>query len=149
MQWQYSDFNGLTLFALYEALRLRQSVFVIEQKCLFLDADGLDPLAMHLMGWKESKLAVYARILPPGVKYGEHSIGRVVVEPKARKGGLARAAMREAIARILAASPGAAIRIQAQNHLADTLYKPLGFERISPVYDEDGVPHVDMMLRIS
>jgi ElaA protein len=67
MQWQYSDFNGLTVFALYEVLRLRQSVFVIEQKCLFLDADGLDPLAVHLMGWKEGKLAVYARILPRGV----------------------------------------------------------------------------------
>jgi predicted GNAT family N-acyltransferase len=88
-------------------------------------------LAMHLMGWKEGKLAVYARILPPGVKYGEHSIGRVVVEPKARKGGLARAAMREAIARILATSPGTAIRIQAQNHLADTLYKPLGISHQS------------------
>jgi ElaA protein len=125
-------------------MALRQQIFVVEQKCLFVDADGYDLSAKHLMGRNGGKILTYARVLPPGVKYPEYSIGRLVVEPAARKLGLGRAAMLEAIRRIVAVDGPVPIRIQAQEHLADTLYQPLGFERITAVYDEDGIPHVDM-----
>jgi ElaA protein len=146
LDWQYSDFSKLTPFAVYEIMALRQLVFVVEQKCLFLDADGYDLSAKHLIGRRDNRVIAYARVLPPGVKYAEYSIGRLVVDPRARNCGLGRAAMLEAIRRIIAADGLVPIRIQAQEHLADTLYKPLGFERITGIYDEDGIPHVDMRL---
>lgn len=122
LDWQYSDFSELTLSGLYEIMALRQPVFVVEQKCPSLDADGYDLSAMHLIGRRDGKMLAYARVLP----------------------GFGRAAMLGAMRRIATAHGPAPIRIQAQEHLADTLHKPLGFERITGVYDEDGIPHVDM-----
>ena len=146
LQWQYTAFSGLTLLELYEIMALRQLVFVVEQNCPFLDADGYDPSAKHLIGRRDGKMVAYARVLPPGVKYAEYSIGRLVVDPPARKLGLGRTAMREAMRRIALANGPVPIRIQAQQYLADTLYKPLGFEPITGVYHEDGIPHVDMLV---
>lgn len=146
LEWQYSDFSKLTSLGLYDIMALRQLVFVVEQKCPFLDADGYDLSAKHLIGRRDEKVLAYARVLPPGLKYAEHSIGRLVVDPRARKLGFGRAAMLEAIRRIVITDGSVPIRIQAQEHLADTLYKSLGFERITAVYDEDGIPHVDMRL---
>jgi ElaA protein len=145
VEWQYSDLSKLTPFDVYDVLRLRQLVFVVEQKCLFMDADGYDLMAKHLMGRSVGELLVYARVLPPGVKYDEYSIGRVVVHPHARGKGLARAAMTEVINRIEDLAGPMPIRVQAQCYLADTLYAPLGFERIGGAYDEDGIAHVDML----
>ena len=144
LDWQYSDFSDLTPSGLYEIMALRQLVFVVEQKCPFLDADGYDLSAKHLIGRRDGKMLAYARVLPPGVKYAEYSIGRLVIHPSARNFGLGRAAMLEAMRRIVMSDGPVPIRIQAQEHLADTLYKPLGFERITGVYDDDGIPHVDM-----
>lgn len=146
IDWRYSAFPELTPLAVYEILALRQRVFIIEQRCLFLDADGYDPAARHLTGRREDRLLAYARVLPPGVKYAEYAIGRLVVEPRARNRGLGRAAMREAIRRIVTAAGPVPIRLQAQDHLADSFYRPLGFERIGAPYDEDGIAHVDMRL---
>jgi ElaA protein len=146
LDWQYSHFSNLTPLGLYEIMALRQRVFVVEQKCPFLDADGYDLSAMHLIGRRDRKMLGYARVLPPGSKYAEHSIGRLVVDPGARKSGLGRETMLEAMRRIAIAKGPVPIRIQAQEHLADTLYKPLGFERITEIYDEDGIPHVDMRI---
>jgi ElaA protein len=146
LDWQYSEFAQLSPFVVYEILALRQLVFVVEQKCVFLDADGYDVSAGHLVGRRNDRLVAYARILSPGVKYAEHSIGRVVVDPTARNSGFGRAVMLEAIRRIVESDGPVPIMIQAQEHLADTLYKPLGFERVNGVYDEDGIAHVDMRL---
>jgi ElaA protein len=125
-------------------MALRQLVFVVEQKCAFLDADGYDLSAMHLIGRRDGKMLAYARVLSPGVRYAEYSIGRLVVDPGARNLGLGRAAMLEAMRRIVMADGSVPIKIQAQAHLANVLYKPLGFEPVTGVYDEDGIPHVDM-----
>jgi ElaA protein len=146
LDWQYSDFPELTLLELYEIMALRQVVFVVEQKCAFLDADGYDLSAKHLIGRRGGKMVVYARVLPPRVKCSEHYIGRLVVDPSARRFGFGRAAMLEAMRRIVMADGSVPIRLQAQEHLADTLYQPLGFQRTSGVYDEDGIPPVDMRL---
>jgi ElaA protein len=144
--WKYSDFATLTPLDVYEVLGLRQRVFIVEQNCAFQDADGYDLSANHLLGQRDGQLLAYARVLPPGVRYAEHSIGRLAVDPNARKTGLGRAALSEAIRQIAMVSGPVPIRLQAQEYLADILYKPLGFERISRVYDEDGIPHVDMRL---
>ena len=146
IDWQYLDFSELTPFSVYEIMVLRQQVFVVEQKCPFLEADGYDLSAKHLLGRRGNKLLVYARVLPPGVKYNEYSIGRLAVDCSVRKGGLGRAAMLEAARRIVTAAGLVPIRLQAREYLANTLYKSLGYERISDIYDEDGVPHVDMRL---
>lgn len=145
MVWSDVPFAALATQQLYEILALRQTVFIVEQRCPFQDADGLDQAARHLQGRSDGGLAAYARILPPGVKYAVHSIGRVAVAPMMRGTGLGRMVMREAIARIAAAAGPVPIRIAAQHHLADPFYAPLGFSRIGAVYEEDGIVHVDML----
>ena len=143
--WDYKPFSGFDIFGLYEVLALRQAVFIVEQNCTYLDVDGYDRQAMHLTGRAQDTLVAYARVLPPGVKFEELSIGRVAVAPHARSLGLGRMVMNEAIRQILAAQPGARIYIQAQEYLADTFYRSLGFVRAGQAYDEDGIPHVDMV----
>src|SRR5215212_6523377 len=96
IDWHYLDFAALTPFAVYEILILRQLVFVVEQKCAFLEADGYDLSAKHLLVRRDNKLIAYARVLPPMVKYPKYSIGRLVVVPNERKSGLGRAVMIEA-----------------------------------------------------
>jgi ElaA protein len=143
--WDCRRFAALTPDLLYKILALRQAVFVVEQKCAYADADGHDGEALHLTGWRGGLLVAYARILPPGVRYAEYSIGRVAVDVSFRGGGLGKAVMLDAMARIAALDAVAPIRIQAQEYLADGFYSGLGFRRIGFVYDEDGIPHVDMM----
>ena len=145
IKWLYSAFSELTTAALYDILSLRQLVFIVEQKCPYLDADGYDFAAKHLMGWHIHRLVAYARILPSGAKHHERSIGRVATHPTVRGGGIGKALMQAAIRKLLAEDSGAPIRISAQEHLADTFYAALGFQRIGHAYDEDGILHVDMM----
>src|SRR5687768_2462727 len=108
--WQCCPFNELTVGELYAVMEVRQRVFIVEQKCFYLDADGLDHLAHHLLGWRntpdELMLAAYARLFPPGVKYAEASIGRVLTHPAARGIGLGKALMTEALQRMTGAGWG-------------------------------------------
>ncbi|WP_053236232.1 GNAT family N-acetyltransferase [Sandaracinus amylolyticus] len=135
--------DQLSAHALYEALALRQRVFVVEQDCVYLDADGKDRIARHLFAWEGAQLVAYARLLPEGARFAERSIGRVVVAPEARGRGLARTLMERAIASIREAHGPVPIALSAQAHL-ERFYASLGFARTSAVYDEDGIPHVDM-----
>lgn len=129
-------------------MELRQRVFVVEQNCVYLDADGSDATAEHLLGWRdangEPKLVAYARIFAPGLKYTESSIGRVVTHPDARSSGTGRELMREAISRIDENGWGPAIRIAAQMYL-ERFYAGFGFRRITEPYTEDDIWHVDML----
>lgn len=141
--WQTSDFDDLTARKLYEILRLRQQVFVIEQDCLYQDLDNLDPQGLHLCGWQGDQLIAYLRALPPGASYPDSSLGRVVVSPADRGRDLGREIVTRGIELNLATWPDADISIGAQAHL-ESFYQSLGFETASDVYDEDGIPHVKM-----
>lgn len=146
--WQWSRLPTLSPTALYAALAARQQVFAVEQQCAYLDADGLDHRAWHLLGWSRTEPAIlvaYLRVLDPGAKYVEPSIGRVLTTLALRGRGQGRGLMREGIAGCASRHPGAAIRISAQRHLAP-FYTSLGFATVSPPYDEDGIPHVEMLL---
>lgn len=150
LRWQWSRMRELTAAELYEALAARQRAFAVEQNCAYLDADGLDFHAWHLLGWADDRaspeLAAYLRVIDPGRKFAEPSIGRVLTVAARRGTGLGRALMAEGIARTSAVWPGRPIRIAAQVRL-DAFYASLGFRAISAPYDEDGIPHVDMLLR--
>jgi ElaA protein len=142
--WQWTRFEGLSLQALYEVLALRQKVFVLEQGP-YLDADGLDQHSWHLLGRDDSgELLLYLRVVDPGLKYDEPSIGRVVIDKSLRGTGLGRVMMAEAIRRCDHAWPGRANRISAQAHLA-RFYGEFGFAPVGEPYLEDTIPHQEML----
>jgi ElaA protein len=145
--WEFFPFDGLSAADLYAAMQLRQIVFIVEQKCCYLDADGIDRVASHLLGWQQEDgrrtLVAYARLLPPRVKYAEPSIGRVISHPDARGRGIGRELMSEAIRRVEAAGWGPEIRIAAQMYL-ERFYEGYGFRRVTEPYLEDDIWHVDM-----
>ncbi len=147
IRWQWSRFSELSSYDLYAVVRLRESVFVVEQNCPYVDADGRDPSAWHLLGWVEGSaptLVAYARIFEPGVRYPEGSLGRIVTAPAVRGTGIGKALMAEALRRIESLAPGQSIKIAAQHRLED-FYVGFGFRTVSPPYEEDGIIHVDML----
>ncbi|RUL83905.1 GNAT family N-acetyltransferase [Tautonia sociabilis] len=144
IEWSWRRFEALSAGELYELMGLRQRVFVLEQRCAYVDADGLDPVAWHLLGRRGGELIAAARVFDrrPGGD-GEASIGRVVVDRSARGAGIGRALMVEAIRRCGDVAPGRDVFIQAQAHL-ERFYGGLGFRRRSGPYLFDGIVHVDM-----
>ena len=140
LRWREESFARLTPAELYAICALRQRVFVVEQSCVYVDADGYDPPSRHLWAAREGVLHGYLRIVPAGVKFAEVSLGRVVTAPEARGAGLGR----ELVRRGLASVGAVAVRIGAQAHL-EKFYGELGFARASEVYDEDGIPHIEMV----
>ena len=123
-------------------------VFIVEQNCAYLDADGRDAAAWHLLGWRDENgaptLAAYARIFEPGIRYAEASVGRVVTASEVRRSGAGRQLMSEALRRLENLAPGQPIRIAAQRYL-ESFYAGFGFRTVSAPYEEDGIIHVDML----
>lgn len=145
LHWHWARFDELGADALYDALALRSRVFVVEQRCLYLDADGLDRAAWHLLGRDvHGALRAYLRVVDPGAKYEEPSIGRVVTAPEARGSGAGRAVVGEGVRRCTRAWPGRAIRISAQAHL-QRFYAGFGFAPVGEPYLEDDIPHIEML----
>lgn len=148
MKWQWSSFEALSCGELYAILKLRQAVFIVEQNCPYLDADGLDQVSWHLMGWREDAagkaLVAYSRLVFPGNRFPEPSIGRVITALSVRGTGVGKALTRKAVARAASEYPHMAIRISAQQYL-EKFYARFGFETVSEPYDEDGIPHVEML----
>ena len=146
--WHWLTFDQLGSADLYAALALRQDVFILEQTCLFPDIDGLDPSALHLLGWHtvdgQRRLVAYLRCLAPGAKYPEMSLGRIVTAPAARGTGIGRELVAQGIAHATAQFPGHAIRIGAQARL-ERFYQHYGFVTVTAMYVEDGIDHVDMV----
>ena len=140
--WYDREFAALTVLELYAITVLRQRVFVLEQNCVYVDADGVDPQCRHLWAEDETTRAIhaYCRLVPAGVKFAEVSIGRVITAPEARGTGLGKELMQRAIATIGAVP----VRIGAQAHL-EKFYGELGFVKASEPYVEDGIPHIEML----
>ncbi len=143
LSWLCSSFESLTTSELYEILRLRAEVFVVEQDCPYQDLDNKDQLGFHLLGREGSSLSCYARLLPPGVNYPEASIGRVVTSTSVRGSGLGRLLLRESIRQCQILWPGKDITISAQHHL-EKFYQEFAFTTESEPYSEDGIPHIRM-----
>jgi ElaA protein len=144
VDWTWSRFAELGVDNLYDALALRCRVFILEQGA-YQDPDGLDRQAWHLLGRDPNGvLHAYARVVDPGIKYAEPSIGRVITSPETRGTGLGRALVREGVARCAAFWPGRGIRISAQAHLA-RFYGEFGFAEVGKPYLEDDIPHVEMV----
>lgn len=138
-------FDRLTPRQLHDVLQLRQRVFVVEQRCAYLDADGLDPLCWHGLGTlADGTLVATARLVPPGVAYEEPAIGRVVSSPDFRRHGFGRQLMIEAIREVRRLYPGQGTRIGAQRYL-EKFYGSLGFVPVGEPYLEDDIPHVHML----
>ncbi len=148
IEWQWLDFGSIPNRDLYELLRQRQEVFVIEQQCFYSDMDGFDEEAFHLLGWSEldgqRTLVAYLRCIAPGIKYPEMSLGRVLTTQAARGSGAGRQLIAEGIRRAEALHPGQRIRIGAQAHL-EKFYGSFGFRAVGEPYDEDGIPHLEML----
>ena len=145
--WRWCRFDELSVFELQAIYRARQLVFAIEQQCAYLDADGFDEHAWHLGAWSTDRTVplAYARVVHPGQKYAEPSIGRVITTGAARGTGLGRELVRRAIAHCAQAFPGHGIRISAQTRL-ERFYAEAGFESVGAPYMEDGIPHTEMLL---
>lgn len=145
--WRGCHFDDLSLRELQNIFMARQQVFSVEQNCAYLDADGYDESAWHLAAWSPSYQAplAYARILAPGAKYPEPSIGRVVTTSPARGTGLGRDLVARAIALSRTLHRGHGIRISAQSRL-ERFYENFGFVVVGDRYMEDGIPHTEMVL---
>ncbi len=146
VRWRCCAFDALAVAELDAIYRARQQVFVIEQGCAYLDADGVDAQCWHLAAWSAAQAdpLAYARIVAPGVKYPEASIGRVITSGAARGTGLGRELVRRAVAEAEALFPGTGIRISAQAHL-QRFYGAFGFLAVGDEYMEDGIPHIEML----
>lgn len=142
LEWR--DFGQLAPTLLYELLRFRQAIFVVEQRCAYPDLDGLDQAAHHLLARRRDELSGYLRLIPFAAK-ARVAIGRVAVAPEHRGRRLARMMMQEALARCRRDWPEFAVALSAQSYLVP-FYKGLGFRVTSPAYDDYGVPHLDMAL---
>lgn len=142
--WQLKEFQNLTPLEIYEILQLRSEVFVVEQNCIFLDADNKDQLSYHLQGRIDEKLIAYVRIIPPGLAYNEPSIGRVVSSPSYRKKGVGIELMKKAIEETTNLFGIQSIIIGAQLYLKK-FYENLGFIMCSDIYMEDDIQHIKMI----
>lgn len=145
LNWILKKFKELSSSELYKIMQLRNEVFVVEQNCVYQDADDKDQASLHFCGWDGEKLVAYTRIIPPGVCYAEASIGRVVTSPAYRNTGAGRQLMKESIDRTLNQFNCTAIKIGAQVYLTK-FYQSLGFMQSGPQYLEDGIPHIEMVL---
>jgi ElaA protein len=141
-------FDELTPQLLYTAIKLRQDVFIIEQDCIYDDLDNQDQKCLHLFMMMDGKTAGYSRIVPPGVKFEESSIGRIIISPGFRNRKLGYTLVKKSIIETLKLFPGINIKIEAQAHL-EKFYQNLDFETISTPYDVDGIPHIQMILKLN
>ena len=144
IEWKHFAFEELGSDLLYEILRLRQEVFILEQRCFYLDADGLDKKALHLCAFDEDRLIAYGRLLPPGLLYPEPSFGRVLVVAGYRKKGLGEALTKALIQLSKSEYGSKKLCISAQAYLK-RFYEKFGFRSVGNEYLDAGIPHIKMI----
>jgi len=144
IKWLLKKFEELTPYELYAILQLRNEVFVVEQNCVFQDADNNDQNAWHLMAFDDYKLVAYTRLLAADEIYKEATIGRVVTSPSVRKSGVGKELMQRSIDAVYKLFGRQPIKIGAQFYLKQ-FYESFGFEQVSDIYLEDGIEHIYML----
>lgn len=144
LEYKWSRLESLSVLELFEIIKARESVFVVEQQCPYQETDDMDLHSWHLAVFLKDELAAYVRVVDPGVKYEQPSIGRVMTLEKFRKLNIGRSLMNEAINFTENQFPGMDIKISAQVYL-QSFYESFRFEPINSQYDEDGIPHIDMI----
>lgn len=147
MKFKAKKFSSLSVDELYDLLRLRQEIFVVEQTCIYLDTDGVDKRCLHLLGLVKGKIVGYARIIPAGETYKTPSIGRVVIDEKHRGKKYAHLLMEEAIKLAKKEYKAKKITISAQVYLKE-FYGSLGFKPVGDVYLDCDLPHLKMVLTV-
>ena len=145
LSWSWARLAALGVDGLYDLLALRATIFVVEQRCAYLDPDGIDRHAWHLLGRDASGvLRAGLRMVDPGLKYDEPSMGRVVLDQALRGSGLADQLVAEGLRRAAAVWPGRGNRISAQAHL-QRFYGRHGYLAVGDTYLEDDIPHIQML----
>ena len=144
--WQLFSFNQLSNFQLYQLIKLRIDVFVVEQNCPYPELDDKDHAsgAYHLLGYEGDELVACARLLAKDISYPDQaSIGRVAIKDSARGAGLGHELLQNALKHIESSWGRISIKISAQEHLSH-YYNKHGFVQCTNMYLEDGIPHIGM-----
>jgi len=144
INWICKPFENMTPFELYDVLRLRNEVFIVEQNCVYLDIDNKDQVAYQLMGFIDTELVASTRLLGPNTAYKLMSIGRVVTSPRYRGIGAGKLLMEESIKRCYSLFGEADIKVSAQLYLKK-FYESFGFIQSSTMYMEDSIGHIEMI----
>jgi len=147
MKWNLKRFEDLSLGELYDILKLRSEIFVVEQNCPYQDLDGKDKVSYHLFLEDNGVVIAALRIIPENISYKEMSIGRVVVKKSYRCKGISKDMMGKAIGFITENLKKDGIRLSGQAYLVD-FYEALGFKKVSDVYLEDGIEHFEFLYEV-
>ena len=147
LTWQWAQLAELTAEQCFSICAARQAVFVVEQRCAYTDLDAFDAQAEHLIAWHGQRVAAYLRALGPATRFDEPSLGRILTASSHRGIGLGRELVMRGLRHVRDQYPNHSVRISAQQHLS-AFYESCGFSVASPAYDEDGIPHVEMLLKI-
>jgi ElaA protein len=148
MNWSIKHFDQLSTQELYAIFQLRLAVFSVEQNCPYQDADGKDQASFHVIATNDKgELVAYARVVNPGISYAEVSIGRVVTAAEVRKTGIGKELMTYTIDFIKQQFGTVPIRISAQCYLT-RFYESFGFSIVGEEYEEDHIPHIEMLLSV-
>jgi ElaA protein len=142
--WQWARLSELTAEQCFSLCAVRQAVFVVEQRCAYQDLDIFDQEATHLIVWDAQNVAGYLRVLAPSTRFHEPSLGRILTASSHRGTGLGRELVMRGMDYVRLHYPNEPIRISAQQHLS-AFYSSCGFTLASEPYDEDGIPHVEML----
>jgi len=145
IHWKIKSFTELSVTELYEILKIRQEVFVVEQTCYYVDADGYDDKAVHLWAETNGEILAYCRLFDSGIKYQEASIGRVLTNSSYRNLRLGKTLMKFALFIIEARFRAGDVRISAQDYLLK-FYSEFGFQDTGKKYLEDNIPHTEMII---
>ena len=146
MKWSCKAFKDLSLDEFHDIIQLRETVFVVEQDCPYLDVDGKDKEALHVFGEYEGNIVATTRILKPGKSYNEVAIGRVVTSPAVRGMGMGKQLMEASMKFVIEHFGDVPVRISAQTYLLE-YYKLFGFIETGKEYLEDNIPHLEMLYK--
>ena len=143
INWEVTAFKSLKVEKLYDIISLRQEIFIVEQDCPYIDADGIDTKCIHISGYHKKNLIAYSRIMPKGINYKEASIGRIITKKEYRGFGIGNKLVSISIDEIYKNYGNQPIRLSGQIYARD-FYEKLGFVGEGKEYLEDGIPHISM-----